>query len=320
MVRRGLVISAVLAAGVLSVAGVDAGAATLIWPESRQPVPNGGAVYLWEDFHLDPGPMAIPCQASPPSTVVVNGQEIDEAREREAPTWSECGSVTVTGGWVAIGFDQKRVKAVAVPAISLTEPDGCSYELSEVEGRENELVGFASWTVNGAATLIGGATSPPAAPCSPDLPLTGSVELGGPQAGGVGVMPWGALASSEGGQEEAQAAESLSKRMVTATRLAKLGQLFPSTATTFTATSAGTLLVSWYAAAGGSARASSAPGVLVARGTAVFSASGTKRLRVTPTPRGRRLLRHHVTLAARASFKPHGSAAVVVAVKLSGRR
>jgi hypothetical protein len=87
MVRKALLIAGVLVAGAPATVGADARAATLIWPESRQPVPNAGEVQLWEDFHLDPGPMAIPCQATPPSTVVVNGQSVDEVRERGAPAW-----------------------------------------------------------------------------------------------------------------------------------------------------------------------------------------------------------------------------------------
>jgi hypothetical protein len=315
MVRKALLVAGLLVAGAPAVAGSDVRAATLIWPESRQPVPNGGEVQLWEDFHLDPGPMAIPCQATPPSTVVVNGQAVDEVRERGAPTWSECGSIAVTGGWVAIGFDERTMKAVAVPAVALTEPDGCKYELGEVEGHENQLAGYASWTVSGSATLAGSPPSSAEHPCSPELPLNGTVELGGPQAGGIGVIPWGAPPSP--GREEGEAAEDLSQRMVTATRLAKLGRLFPSAPNaSFNATGAGTLVVAWYAPAGGgrSARARSASRVLVARGTAVFSSRSTKRVIVRRTRRGRLLLAHapHVTLAVRASFTPAGSAAIVI--------
>jgi hypothetical protein len=327
MVRKTVIIAGVLVAGAPALVGADARAATLIWPESRQPVPSGGEVQLWEDFHLDPGPMAIPCQATPPSTVVVNGQRVDEVRERGAPTWAECGSVAVTGGWVAIGFDEHTMKAVAVPAITLTGPGRCTYELGEIEGHENELAGYASWTVSGSATLTG---SPPASaepPCAPELPLNGTVELLGPQAGGFGVIPWGTPSSSggEGSREKGEAAKELSQRMVTATRLAKLGQLFPAaTNASFNATAAGTLVVAWYAAGRGgrSARARSASPVLVARGTTVFSSRGTKRVIVTPTRRGRLLLRHaaHVTLAVRASFKPRGSAAVVVTGTSSAHR
>jgi hypothetical protein len=263
--------------------------------------------------------MAIPCQATPPSTVVVNGQSVDEVRERGAPTWSECGSVAVTGGWVAIGFDERTMKAVAAPAVALTEPDGCIYKLGEIQGHENELAGYASWTVNGSATLTGSPPSSTEPPCAAELPLNGTVELFGLQDGGFGVIPWGAPPSSggEGRREEGEADEELSQRMVTATLLAKLGRLFPSAANaSFNATGAGTLVVAWYAAARGgrSARARSACRVLVARGTTVFSSRGTKRVIVKPTRRGRLLLRHapHVTLAVRASFTPRGSAAIVV--------
>jgi hypothetical protein len=311
MVQK-VVLSAVLLT-VVAVSAVGARGATLTWPESRQAVPNGGGVQLWEDFHLDPGPMAIPCQATPPSTVVVNGQSVDEVRQRGAPVWSECGSVAVTGGWVAIGFDEHVMKAVAVPSIALTQPDGCAYELGEIEGHENELTGYASWTVSGSAALVGGSSSTAQPPCAPDLPLTGSVELGGPQAGGIGVIPW--ASGGEGG--EGEAAEQLSERMVTATRLAKLGRLFGSAAgSSFNATGAGTLSIAWYATVGGARamRAGAASGVLVARGTAVFASRGTRRVIVTPTRRGRALLRHQhrLTLAVRASFKPHGASAIVV--------
>jgi hypothetical protein len=296
-------------------------AATLIWPESRQPVPNGGEVGLWEDFHLDPGPMAIPCQATPPSTVVVNGQPVDEVRQQGTPTWSECGEVVVTGGWVAIGFTQPAMKAVAVPAITLAEPDGCRYELHEIEGHENELVGFASWTVSGSATVAAGVPSSPAT-CATTLPLTGTVELMGPQSGGFGVMPWGSPEASGG--EGGQAAEELGERMVTATRLANLGRLFPSgPAAKFSATRAGTLTVYWYAQSAATARrlARSAKRMLVARGTASFAGSGTRRVRVTPTALGRRLLRRHrhVALSMRASFAARGSDAVVVTGSSSTR-
>jgi hypothetical protein len=164
---KALLIAGVLAAGALSASGAGARAATLLWPESRQPVQSGSEVELWEDFHLDPGPMAIPCQATPPSTVVVNGQNVDEVRERGAPAWSECGSVAVAGSWVAIGFDQRLMKSVAVPPIALTEPDGCSYELGEIEGHENELAGFASWAVSGSGALDARDGAPAAAPCPP---------------------------------------------------------------------------------------------------------------------------------------------------------
>ena len=105
--------------------------------------------------------------------------------------------------------------------------------------------------------------------------------------------------------------------MVTATRLAKLGRLFlPAANASFNATGAGTLVVAWYSAARArrSVRARSASRVLVARGTAMFSSRGTKRVIVKPTRRGRLLLRHasHVTLAVRASFTFHGSAAIVI--------
>ena len=308
-----------LVAGASAAAGADAGGARLIWPESRQPIPNGAEVQLWEDFHLDPGEMAIPCQATPPSTVVVNGQSVDEVRQREAPTWSECGSVVVTGGWVAIGFDEHAMKAVAVPAVTLTEPDGCMYELGEIEGRESELAGHASWTVSGSAMLAGSSPSSVEPPCAPRLPLNGTVELFGPQSGGFGVIPWGATRSSGGedGREDVKAAEELSKRMVTATRLAKLGQLFPAaTHASFDATGAGALVVSWYAAAGGAraAGAHSTSLVLVSRGRALFSSRGAKRVVVRPTRGGSSLLRHahQLMLTVRASFTPHGKAAIVV--------
>lgn len=317
--RIALSLTGVLAAVAPWAAGGDARAATLIWPESRQPVPNGGEVRLWEDFHLDPGPMAIPCNAGPPSTVVVNGQNVDEVRERGSPTWSECGSIAVSGSWVAIGFDERAMKAVAVPAIALSEPPGCTYALSEIEGHENELVGHASWTVSGSAALTGNPPSPAPSSCAYELPLNGTVELFGPQSGGFGVLPWGSppAPGGESAGDEAQAGEDLSQRMVTATHLAKLGQLFPSIRNaSFTATGAGKLVVAWYAAAspGHSARSATASPELVARGTTVFSSRGTKRVSVVPTRDGRHLLRNrrHVSLAVRASFKPRGSAAVVV--------
>jgi hypothetical protein len=289
----------------------------LVWPTSRQPVTDGGEVQLWEDFHLDPAPMAIPCQATPYSTVVVNAQSVDEIREREAPTWFECGSVAVTGGWAAIGFDERSMRAVAFPAIMLGEPNGCSYKLDEIEGHEDAPARYAWWTVNGAATLTGSPPSSAASPCAPELPLTGTVELMGPQAGGYGVIPWGLSAPPCGESEAVAAAKELSQRMVTATRLAKLGRLFPSVADApFSATGAGTLVVTWYVAGGGghSARADGASGELVARAATVFSSSGTKRVRADLTRRGRRLLRHsrHVMLGLRASFTPHGSTAIIV--------
>jgi hypothetical protein len=227
---------------------------------------------------------------------------------------------------VAIGFAERAMKAVAVPGIALIEPDGCTYGLSEIEGHANELVGDASWTVVGSATLT--STAPPSAgsSCAAELPLTGTVELLGPQAGGFGVIPWGTPPQSGGevGPEEAEAAEQLGHRMVTAMRLAKLGRLFPSAAgASFNATGAGRLVVSWYAAAGRarSAHAGSASRVLVARGATVFSSRGTKRVIVTRTQRGRLLLRraHHVMLEVRASFTPHGTAAIVVTGTTSGR-
>jgi len=315
MVRKALLIAGALLAGVAPVGAAVARGATLIWPESRQPVPNGGDVQLWEDFHLDPGPMAIPCQATPPSTVVVNAQSVDEVRQQGAPAWSECGSVAVTGGWVAIGFDEHVMKAVAVPAVALTQADGCSYELAEVEGRENELAGYASWTVSGSAALAGSPSPSTQGVCAPELPLTGTVELLGPQSGGFGVIPWGTSMAGVGGQEPPATAE-LNERMLTATRLARLGRLFPSVASRpFSAPGPGTLVITWYASTHRAhAAVVGAHQVLVARGSAVFSAKGTRRVVVRPTRRGRALFHraHRVTLATRASFTPHRGGAIVV--------
>jgi hypothetical protein len=217
---------------------------------------------------------------------------------------------------VAIGFDAHRVRAVALPAIALGEPNGCSYQLNEIEGQATDtgLAGYAVWTVNGVAVLA--PRSFATSPCAPELPVTGAVELMGPQALGYGVIPWGLGAPYCGetvSKEEAGAAQELSQRMVTATRLAQLGQLSPSAADVpFRATGAGTLVVAWYAGGARSARAADTSRALVARATTVFSSSGTKLVRVTLTRRGRRLLRSFVTLRLRASFKSHGSAAIVV--------
>jgi hypothetical protein len=309
MVRKTILIAGFLAVGVIQAWRADAGAATLLWPESGQPV-AGREVQLWEDFELEPFPLALPCQAEALSMVVVNGQTIDEVRELQAPAWSECGSVVVRGGWVAIGFDAHRIRAVAAPAIVLREPGGCSYELNEIEGQAGELdiAGAASWTVEGRATLNRGSSSS-ATWCASALPLTGGVELLGPQSGGEGIMPWGPDVPT---CTEKEATEQLGQRMKTATRLSRLGRRFRSdTNLPFRATSPGTLDVTWYADAGDSVHH-----MLVARAMETFYSRGTKWVRPRLTSRGRLLLRssRNVTLGMRASFRPHGSASIGVSL------
>lgn len=294
----------------------DARAVLLVWPESRQPIAEGEEVQLWEDFRLDLASMT-PCQATTASTVIVNAQSVDEVRERGTPRWSECGSVAVTGGWTAIGFDERSLRAIAVPAIALRERNGCAYALDEIEGHENEMTGYASWAVRGVAKLTDNPPSSARSSCVSELSLTGAVELFGPWASGYGTIPWGPSTPPCGDSyEEVEAAKALSRRMATATQLAKLGQLSRSpTDAPFSANSAGTLAVAWYADGSGRATpADSASRMLVAHAVTLFSSSGTKRVSITPTRFGRHLLRYagYVRLELQASFTPRGRAAIVV--------
>jgi hypothetical protein len=314
MVRRGVVPTTVLVVIAALVWCGNAYAVTLLWPETGQTVAAGGEVRLVEDFHLDTDPTDIPCEAEPSATVSVNRESVDEVRERETPVWTECGAVVVTGGWVAIGFDTRRIRAVAAPPIVIHEVGGCRYALTELEGHA-ELTGTvvrAAWAVGATARLTGNGSS--TAPCKAGLRVTGDVELLGPQSNGFGQMPWGPAAPT---CTEPELVEKLSERMTTATRLAKLGALFPSAASApFKATGAGTLTVAWYVTVAKqiSAHVAATSRVLVARATSRFSARGEKRVRVQPTARGERLLRSSspISLGVYASFKSRGSAAIVV--------
>ena len=200
MIKHTILATAVLT--VLLVPGVAraSGGEALVWEETRQEIPNGSEISLWEQFNLQPGQVP-PCQAEVPATLVTNGQSTDSVSGPASPAWSECGSVTVTGGFTSVQFDPQTVTATAVPAISIAEPDGCVYEIGKVEGSYSAIgtEERAAWKIAGTATLTKGT------PCTAGLALEGFIELFPRGAGSP--LPWRSLESLEGEAKQREAKE-----------------------------------------------------------------------------------------------------------------
>jgi hypothetical protein len=136
-------------------------------------------------------------------------------------------------------------------------------------------------------------------------------------------------------QHEREEKEQLEKQEI----LASLGKAFPAakaatllgllkTGTwsfSFDAPMAGKLLVSWYQVPKGAHLSAKAEPVLVATNSETFIGSGTKKVTIHLTRKGKQLLEHvrSLKLTAKASFTPTGGRAAVVSLEtfvLRGRR
>lgn len=341
---RGIAIALVACAGLALVPAVASasGGFALAWPESRQEIPNGSAVVLWEDFNLEPHAF-VPCQAEAPASLVANGEAVDRATGASSPTWYECGGFVVAGGFTALSVDQLSIVAMAEPQISITEPDGCAYQLGKVEGHE-PVAGFAGYTVTGAATWQSGSD------CLAELRLEGYVALFGPQAGGFGLLPWRSVEVMEREQHEREAGErqarerlqhereerenrergererreretqerqeqdslltALEKDTVPSGKPAKLRRLLKAgeASVIFNAPIAGELVISWYEAPTQTSLPASAHTPLIAQAKVDVVRPGAIRVKIKLTHAGRRLLkgRRQVTLTEQASFASAG--------------
>lgn len=327
MMKRTLLATAVLT--VLLVPGVARASSgeALVWEETRQEIPSGSEISLWEQFNLQPGEVP-QCQADGPATLVTNGQSTDSVSGPASPAWSECGSVAVTGGFTSVQFDPQVVTAAAVPAITIAEPDGCVYEIGKVEGSYS-AVGMeerAAWKIAGTADLTKGT------PCGAELHLEGFLELF-PRGPGS-PLPWRSLESLEreatAREANERAAREGSERHEADSALTSLANaLFPrgmsarsnrllkakGWSISFTAPWPGELVIKWYDVPKGAHLSKKLHPTLVASGRASFMTDRTTRkVTVGLTAKGRRLLKKtkRVTLTAKGSFLSFSRPALMV--------
>jgi hypothetical protein len=339
---RAIVVCGLVAAALVPSAAQASGGVALAWPESQQEIADGSTVTLGE--FIDDGGM-LPCEAYASATILVNGESTDSASATEPSAWYECSSLTVSGGFTSVHLSQESVRANAEPAISLTNPSGCVYQLGQVEGHAT-LEGKVTYQVAGSATLKSGAL------CVANLSVKGSLGLAGPQAGGIGLLLWRSLETlerearertereageraererrereererrertereqreREEQQERAIAAE-FGRSLFPTGRSAKLGALLKAGgwSTSFSAPVAGALVVAWYEVPKGAHLAAKPQPLLVAQGRASFTASSTKKVAIKLTRKGKRLLTStkSIRLTARTSFTPSGRTAL----------
>jgi len=356
-----VVLAAALLAVALRPAPVQAGTtAALGWPESRQAIRDGSEVMLGE--FLGGGPRKIPCEAYAPATVNFNGLSTDTVSAREPTAWYECGSLAVTDGFTSVALNEQEVRATAEPEITLDEPGGCVYGLAQVQGHEALEGRFVLYEVVGSATLKSGPSCAATLEVKGSLGVYGPQAGGFGVVPWVEISQQEREAfekathepeeretaekqrhereererreHAEREQHEREEKERLEKREI----LASLGKVFPTgkaatlagllkTGTWsvfFNAPTAGRLVVSWYEIPKGAHLSAKAEPVLVATGSDAFIGSGTKRVTIHLTRKGRQLLRHarRFKLTAKASFTPTGRAAVVSmrTFALTGRR
>ncbi len=346
MIKRSVLASAVLMVLVVPGAARASGGQALVWEETRQEIPNGSEISLWEQFDLQPGQIP-PCQADAPATLVTNGQTTDSVSGPASPPWDECGSVVVTGGFTSIQFDPQTVTAAAAPAIAITEPDGCVYEIGQIEGTYSPIgtEELASWQIAGNATLTKGT------PCSAALHLEGFIELFPRGAGSP--LPWRSLESlqreateRETKEKEAREAKeakeraakeekehheaesaltSLTNALFPSGRSARIKELLKAKGwgIEFTPPWPGELVINWYQVPKGAHLSKKPHPMLVASGRARFTTDLTPRkLTIRFTPKGQRLVKEakHVTLTAKGAFLSLSKPALVVQKRFALRR
>jgi hypothetical protein len=334
MMKRTILAGAVLT--VLLVPGVSRASSgqALVWRETRQEIPNGSEISLWEQFNLERG--KIPCQAEGPATLTVNGQSTDSVSGPSSPGWSECGSVAVTGGFTSVQFDPQTVTATADPAISIAEPAGCVYEIGEVEGSYSAIGAeeLAAWKIAGSATLTKGT------PCSAELHLEGFIELFPRGAGSP--LPWRSLESlereaKERESEERAAREEKEHHEAESALTALTNALFPSGMSarisgllkangwgvSFAAPWPGELVINWYEVPKGAHLSKKPHPTLVASGRASFTTdSQTRKVTIRLTAKGQRLLKKakRISLTAKGAFLSFSKPALIVQKTFALRR
>lgn len=326
------VVSVLLAPGIACASSGEA----LVWEETRQEIPNGGEISLWEQFNLQGG--AVPqCQAEVPATLVTNGQSTDNVSGPASPSWSECGSVTVTGGFTSVEFDPQKVTATAVPAISIAEPSGCVYSVGKVEGTYSPVgpQEEAVWQTVGNATLSRGTR------CSAELHLEGDIELFPRGAGSP--LPWRSLEAIEKEKTEKESKEKVAREEAEAKEKATRKEkerheiesgtaslkkvLFPTGkaartktllargwSVAFTAPWMGELVLDWYQVPKAAHLSSEPRPVLVASGRASFTTGRSHKITIRLTSKGRRLLKKakSVNLTAKGAFLSFSKPALTV--------
>lgn len=123
----------------------------------------------------------------------------------------------------------------------------------------------------------------------------------------------------------AQIAAVLGEELVPSGKAARIGALLKHRgyARTVRALEAGKLAIGWYELPRGARLARRRPKpLLVASGTATFTAAGSERITIRLTARGRRLLRHvhRLSLVAKGDFTPAGTPKVTVLKRFTVRR
>jgi hypothetical protein len=327
MIKRTFLATAVLT--VLLVPGVARASSgeALVWEETRQEIPNGGEISLWQQFNLQGG-MVPQCQAEVPATLVTNGQPSDSVSGPASPQWSECGSSVVLGGFTTLEFNPQAITATASPGISITEGNGCTYAISKIEGSSSGpgSEGEAVWEISGTAGLRSGT------PCATERHVEGVIELF-PRAAGS-PLPWRSLEAIEKEKGEREAKEKAAKEATEAKEKAAREEkerheteaavtsvanvLFPSGASAhikkllkangwsfaFAAPWPGELVIEWYEVPKESHSSKTVHPVLVAAGRASFTTVNHGNVRVRLTAKGKRLLKKakKLTVTAKGTF------------------
>jgi hypothetical protein len=345
-----MVLHAVLAVTICACAAAPAaaqasGGFTLAWPESQSPVTLG------EFFTVESS--VIPCQAFTPAILVINGAMVDRVSAAAPTAWDECGALVVKGGFTSLQLSAQSISATAEPAITLAGPEGCVYSLGQIEGHEVvELRDgrHAGYGVDGTATLKNGTSCAATMSVHGSLGVFGPLSGGEGLLlwTETEVLEREALLRAgrerearetierqqrERGERERrehveaerrgrEAQERQEQAIVASLRniiphgsAARLGALLRHRGLklSFGAATGGALMISWYQMPRHVHPSAHVQGVLVARGTATFPASGTKQIKIRLTRKGRRLLERarRVTLTASASFIPTGRPAIV---------
>ncbi len=195
----------------------------------------------------------------------------------------------------------------------------------------NPVVFSVDPSSGGVCTLTGGTiTFTGAGTCEIDANQAGNSEYQPGQAqqsfsitqlagsgGGTGGSGGGTGGGSGGGGSTAVTPQQILALLVPDTASstkAQIGALLKSGGVTFSfkAPEAGTALVAWYQVPPGAHLASKRKPVLVATGRLAFPSAGTRKLRLTLTAAGKKLLRHakRIKLSAKSTFTPSGGAGV----------
>jgi hypothetical protein len=144
--------------------------------------------------------------------------------------------------------------------------------------------------------------------------VTATNNVGSAQASSTQLGPIATIAPIA--PSAAQIKASLLRQLAPQGKAAKIAALLKKQGyvLSFTALSAGKLVIDWYYLPAGAhlARAKPKP-LLLAAGKATFSQAGTRKLTITSTANGKQLLKHakRLKLTATGTFTPAGKSAIV---------